>query len=188
MRNAHRRTAGVAVDTCLVNPIGNTVPVWGSAFRFSHHRGEGLEPVHLVPRGPDRRVALATGPEAAKISFSIDLGSAALGSAETEAGLAKAEWFNTKLFPQATFQSSAVKAVGPGEFEVAGKLVIKGSSHDLVVPLVLAQTAGRMTASGTFAVRRLGFKIGDGAWKDTAMVAGDVQVKFKLMLSGVSAL
>src|SRR5450755_4709309 len=66
-------------------------------------------------------------PEAARIAFKIDVGSATLGSAETEAELVKPEWFDTKVFPQATFQSSAVKATGPGKFDVTGRLVIKGA-------------------------------------------------------------
>ena len=127
-------------------------------------------------------------PEAAKINFSIDIGSATLGSAETEAELVKAEWFNTKAFPQATFQSGAVKAAGPGKFEVAGKLAIKGATQDVVVPVTLAQAGGNTTASGAFTIKRLAFKIGDGDWKDTSMVADDVLVKFKLTLSGVGAM
>ena len=127
-------------------------------------------------------------PEAAKISFSIELGSASLGSAETEAELVKPDWFNTKQFPQATFQSSSIKAAGPGKFEVAGKLAIKGASQDVVVPVALAQAGGNTTASGVFTIKRLDFKIGDGDWKDTSMVANDVQVKFKLTLSGVGAM
>ena len=127
-------------------------------------------------------------PEAAKISFSIDIGSATLGSPETEAELVKAEWFNTKAFPQATFQSSSVKAAGPGKFTVAGKLAIKGASHDVIVPVTLAQSGATTTASGVFTIKRLDFKIGDGDWKDTSMVADDVQVKFKLTLNGVAAL
>jgi polyisoprenoid-binding protein YceI len=127
-------------------------------------------------------------PEAAKIAFTIDIGSAALGSPETEAELVKPDWFNTKLFPQATFQSGAVKAAGPGKFEVAGKLAIKGATHDVLVPVTLAQAGGITTASGAFTIKRLDFKIGDGDWKDTSMVANDVQVKFKLTLSGVGAM
>ena len=127
-------------------------------------------------------------PDAAKIAFNIDIGSATLGSAETEAELVKPDWFNTKLFPQATFQSSGVKATGPGKFDVTGKLVIKGASHDVVVPVALAQAGGNTTASGAFVIKRLDFKIGDGDWKDTSMVANDVQVKFKLTLTGVAAL
>jgi polyisoprenoid-binding protein YceI len=127
-------------------------------------------------------------PASAKISFTIDVGSATLGSAETEAELVKPDWFNTKLFPQATFQSGAVKATGPGKFDVAGKLAIKGASVDVVVPVVLAQAGGSTTASGAFTIKRLDFKIGDGDWKDTSMVANDVLVKFKLVLTGVGAL
>jgi polyisoprenoid-binding protein YceI len=127
-------------------------------------------------------------PDAAKIAFTIDIGSATLGSPETEAELVKPDWFNAKLFPQATFQSSAVKAAGPGKFDVAGKLVIKGASHDVLVPVALAQAGANTTASGTFTIKRLDFKIGDGDWKDTSMVANDVQVKFKLTLTGVAAL
>ena len=127
-------------------------------------------------------------PETAKIAFTIDLASASLGAPETEAELAKADWFNTKLFPQATFQSSTVKALGGGKFEVSGKLVIKSATRDVVVPVTLAQAAGNTTASGTFAIKRLDFKIGDGDWKDTSMVADPVQIKFKLVLTGVGPL
>jgi polyisoprenoid-binding protein YceI len=127
-------------------------------------------------------------PQAAKIAFTIDLGSATLGSAETEAELAKPDWFNTKAFPQATFESSAVKASAPGKFDVAGKLVIKGATQDVTVPVVLAQAGANTTASGAFVIKRLDFKIGDGDWKDTSMVANDVQIKFKLTLTGVGPL
>ena len=48
-------------------------------------------------------------PEASKMAFTIDVASAAFGAPETDAELPKATWFNTSKFPQATFQSSAVK-------------------------------------------------------------------------------
>ena len=127
-------------------------------------------------------------PEAGKVAFTIDMGSATFGSPEVDVELPKATWFNVPKFPQATFQSSAIKAVGAGRFEVAGKLSIKGSSRDVVVPVALTQAGGSTTATGAFAIKRLEFKIGEGDWADTSMVANDVQVKFKLNLSGVPAL
>lgn len=127
-------------------------------------------------------------PEAGKVAFIIDMGSATFGSPEVDVELPKATWFNVPKFPQATFQSSAIKAVGAGRFEVAGKLSIKGSSRDVVVPVALTQAGGSTTATGAFAIKRLEFKIGEGDWADTSMVANDVQVKFKLNLSGVPAL
>ena len=127
-------------------------------------------------------------PEAAKIGFTIDLASVSLGAAETEAEVAKSDWFDTKKFPQASFQSTAVKAAGAGKYEVAGKLTIKGASQNVVVPVALAQAGTATSASGAFVIKRLDFKIGDGDWKDTSMVADDVQVRFKLNLSGVPAM
>ncbi|HEX3139691.1 MAG TPA: YceI family protein [Rhizobacter sp.] len=127
-------------------------------------------------------------PEASKIAFTVDLASVSFGAKDTETEVAKPDWFNTKAFPQATFQSSSVKASGPGKFEVAGKLAIKGASQDVVVPVSLTQAGGTSTASGAFVIKRLDFKIGDGDWKDTSMVANEVQVKFKLTLTGVPPL
>ena len=127
-------------------------------------------------------------PDAAKIALTIDLGSVALGVAETEAEIAKPDWFNTKQFPQASFQSTSVKPLGAGKFEVAGKLAIKGATRDVIVPVALAQSGANTTATGAFVIKRLDYRIGDGDWKDTSMVANDVQVKFKLALIGVPAL
>ncbi|MDO9314483.1 MAG: YceI family protein [Burkholderiaceae bacterium] len=127
-------------------------------------------------------------PAAAKIGFTIDLVSASIGTAETEAELVKPDWFDTKKFPQATFTSTVVKPTGAGKFDVAGTLSIKGSSQAVVVPVMLVQTGAMTTATGAFTLKRLDFKIGAGDWGDTSIVANDVQVKFKLTLTGVGAL
>ncbi|PIM52220.1 polyisoprenoid-binding protein [Roseateles chitinivorans] len=127
-------------------------------------------------------------PAAGKVSLSIELGSATLGDAATDAELVKPEWFNVKKIPTATFQSTAIKALGGGKFEAAGKLTIKGQAKDVVVPVTLAQAGGTTTATGAFAIKRLDFNIGEGEWKDTSMVANDVQVKFKLALTGMAPL
>lgn len=124
-------------------------------------------------------------PQASHIAFTIDTGSATVGSRETDSELPKPEWFNVGKFPQASFQSSGVKALGGGRFEVTGKLTIKGGSQDVVVPVQLAANGSNTVASGGFTIKRLTFKIGDGDWSDTSMVADDVQVHFKLTLSGV---
>lgn len=127
----------------------------------------------------------AAKPASNKVAFTVDIASATLGSAEVDAELPKAVWFNTARFPQATFASSSFKALGGGKYEVAGKLTIKGQSRDVVVPLSMAQAGAATVATGTFAIKRLVFKIGEDEWADTSMVADDVQVKFKLALSGV---
>jgi len=127
-------------------------------------------------------------PDQANIAFTVDMASATLGVKETDAELPKAEWFNTAKFAQATFQSTSVKALGAGKFEVAGKLSIKGATQTVLVPVTLTQAGANTTAVGAFALKRLAFKIGDNEWSDTSMVADDVQVKFKFALTGVAKL
>lgn len=127
-------------------------------------------------------------PATSKIAFTVETGSASLGVPETDAELPKPVWFNVPKFPQASFQSTAVKGLGGGKFEVTGKLTIKGNSHDVLVPVQLTQSGATTTATGSFTLKRLVFKIGEAEWSDTSMVADDVQVKFKLALTGVGKL
>lgn len=137
----------------------------------------------------DAQIALDPAkPETGKIAFTIDIASATMGAAEPDAELPKATWFNTAKFPQATFQSTSIKALGGGKFEVAGKLAIKGSTRDAVVPVSLTQSGATTTATGVLGIKRLAFKIGENEWADTSMVADDVTVKFKLALTGVGKL
>ncbi|MBQ0929244.1 YceI family protein [Ideonella alba] len=127
-------------------------------------------------------------PEAGQVSFAIQTGSASFGAKETDAELPKPEWFGVAKFPTASFQSSAIKGLGGGKFEVAGKLSVKGNVKDIVVPVALTQAGGATTATGSFTIKRLDFKIGEGEWADTSMVANDVVVNFKLAISGMAPL
>lgn len=127
-------------------------------------------------------------PATSTIAFTVDTGSATLGAKETDAELPRPVWFNVPKFPQATFQSTAIKALGGGKFEVTGQLGIKGITQNVVVPVTLAQTGATTVATGAFPIKRLAFKIGENEWADTSMVADDVQVKFKLALTGVGKL
>jgi len=127
-------------------------------------------------------------PETGTVAFSIDTDSARFGSAELDAEVPKATWLNVPRFPQASFNSTAVKCLGGGKFEVTGKLTIKGATKDLTVPVQVTQAGASSTASGAFIIKRLDFKVGDGDWADTSMLANDIQVRFKLQLTGLAPL
>jgi polyisoprenoid-binding protein YceI len=127
-------------------------------------------------------------PQAAKVDFSIDTRSVTFGAAETELEVAKPGWFDSARFPQARFVSNTVRAVGGNRFEVLGSLTLKGVTRDLTVPVTLAPAAGGLSvASGSFTLRRLEFRIGDGDWNDPSLVADEVQVRLRLTLSGLAA-
>lgn len=146
------------------------VPVAGSFKRFDAQ-------VQLDPKKP----------EAGRVTLTVDLGSVSLGGPQFEDELAKPAWFDSKKTATATFQSTSIKAAGAGRFDVVGKLTIKGAAHDATVPVTLAQTGSASTATGSFVIKRLDYRIGDGEWADTSMVANDVQIAFKLVMTGVPA-
>jgi len=125
-------------------------------------------------------------PQAAQVDFTIDTASLAFGAAETEAEAAKPGWFHVAKFPQARFVSSSVRSTGAGRFEVLGQLTLKGQTREVRVPVTLAPAAGGLhTASGSFTLRRLDFKIGDGDWNDPSLVADEVLVRLRLVLAGL---
>ena len=127
-------------------------------------------------------------PQTGTVMLSIDTASATVGFAESDAELPRPAWFNAQKFPRAVFQSSAIKGVGPGRLQVAGKLTIKGTSQELLVPVTIVQAGALSTATGEFVVKRLEYKIGENEWADLSLVANDVRVRFKLVLSGLGTL
>jgi len=140
-------------------------------------------------RSFDAQVALdPKAPQSGSVSLSIDIASATVGFAESDAELPRSAWFNAQKFPRAVYQSSAIKGVGPGRLQVAGKLTIKGTSQELLVPVTIVQAGLLSTATGEFVVKRLDFKIGENEWADVSLVANDVRVRFKLVLSGLGPL
>ena len=176
-----------AVDPIHAQPQPATLVAAGSEIAFTT-RQMGV-PVEGRFGSFSAQIALdPKKPETGSVAFRIDTGSARFGSAELDAEVPKPTWLSVARFPQASFQSSAIKAAGPGKFEVAGKLTIKGSVRDLVVPVQVAQAAGNSTASGSFTIKRLDFKVGEAEWADTSMLANDVQVRFKLVLTGIAPL
>lgn len=193
-----RRATGVA---CLVMGLAAatvTDPVWAQA-----------KPAQLVAAGSEmvfttRQMGVPVEgrfgrfsaqvmldpkrPETGSVSITIDTGSARFGAPELDGEVPKPIWLNVVKFPQATFQSSSIKASGAGRFEVAGKLTIKGSVRDIVVPVQLAPSGANSLASGSFVLQRLDFKVGEADWADTSLLANEVNVKFKLVLSGLAPL
>lgn len=124
-------------------------------------------------------------PEAGKIAFNIDLSSVVIGDADTVKELRKPEWFNVPKFPTASFTSTAIKAAGPGKFEVTGTLSIKGATRPVTIPVTLTPSGPASLAVGNFSIKRVDFKVGEGDWSDFSIVANDVLVRFRLSLSGV---
>jgi polyisoprenoid-binding protein YceI len=127
-------------------------------------------------------------PEGGSVALDIDVASAALGVPQVDVELPKPTWFDAARFPKATFQSSRIRRLGNGQFEVRGTLALKGHTQDLIVPVTIAQSAGESVATGQFTIQRLAFRIGEGDWTDTSLLADEVQVRIRLVLAGLGPL
>lgn len=120
-------------------------------------------------------------PEASKATVDIDVASFDLGDAEYNKEVLKKEWFNAAAFPKASFVSTSMKAGAAGKLDVTGKLSIKGKTVDVSFPLSIKKEGNSQIFDGSLPIKRLTFNIGEGEWKDTGMVADEVQIKFHVV-------
>jgi len=120
-------------------------------------------------------------PAAGHAQFSVDTASYDLGAEDYNEQVRGKDWFDAAHFPSATFTSTAITAAVAGTYSVSGKLTIKGKSVDVVVPVTFKQQGTTQTFDGVVPVKRLQFGIGDGEWKDTSVVADEVQIKFHIV-------
>lgn len=128
----------------------------------------------------------AAKPEAAHIRLEVPVASATVGEAEMDAELRKTEWFGASQFPTAVFESSSVRALGGNRFEVQGSLSIKGAKLPVKTEATVlpnpADKGATSTASGSLSIGRLAYKIGQGSWGDTSVVADAVQIQYSIRL------
>jgi polyisoprenoid-binding protein YceI len=127
-------------------------------------------------------------PEKGHFLVGVDLSSVELPTNDAMQEVVKPNWFDAQHFPRAVFESTSVRAAKPGQYEVSGQLNIKGHSQNVIVPVHLERSGAVTLASGSLTVQRLAFAIGEGEWTDTSLVADEVQINFRLALSGVPAI
>ena len=121
-------------------------------------------------------------PTAAQAKVDVDVASFDLGDPQYNREVQQKDWFDGARFPAASFVSTSVKAAGAGRLEVGGKLTIKGRSVNVSMPLSAHSEGGTTVFEGSVPIRRLAFSIGEGEWKDTALLADEVIVKFHLVV------
>jgi len=118
-----------------------------------------------------------------RVVADIDLASVDLASEDSERELRGGAWFDAAKFPVAHFASTSVVGRGGDRYEIAGELSIKGFARPVTVPVALrTEPGGNRIAEGSFVLKRLDFKVGEGQWADTATVANEVTVRIRMVL------
>lgn len=104
----------------------------------------------------------------------------ALGSVETDnsnegGALQSDSWFATATFPNATFQTSAIRAEGSG-YVADGTLTIRDKSQPVSLPFDLAIEGDVAKMKGSLTIDRKAFGLGVGTWQD-GHIAPEVTVE-----------
>ena len=126
-------------------------------------------------------------PEAAKVDITIDLATIDAGSKDANDEVVGKQWFNIKMFPQASYVSSSVKSTGAGRFEVTGPLTIKGKANPVTATFGFKAEGNNGVFDGGFTLKRIDFAIGEGPWADVSTVANEIQVNFHVVAAAAAA-
>ncbi|MES2365403.1 MAG: YceI family protein [Pseudomonadota bacterium] len=125
-------------------------------------------------------------PALARAEIDIDLASIDAGSDEANDEVAGKLWFNTKAYPAARFVATSIKSLGGNRYEVAGKMSIKGRTHDERTMATFQPQGSNGVFAGSLVLKRADYGIGEGMWADFGTVANDIQIKFRMVAAAAA--
>ena len=120
--------------------------------------------------------------DAGKGSVQVDVQTASADTQvpELDDALKDSDFFDVARWPKATFSSESMKATGPGQYAVTGKLTIRDVTREVTVPFSWQPAAdgksARLTAK--VSILRLDYKVGTGQWADPKWVGNKVDLGF----------
>ncbi len=121
-------------------------------------------------------------PSEASLEVTIAVNSADMRSADVNAAIGRAEWFDFARHSQARFLSTEIRRIDGTRYLARGTLNLKGVQQPVEVPFTWAQGAGTVRMAGELVVRRAAFGIGTGEWAATNVIGADVKIRFDLQL------
>lgn len=121
-------------------------------------------------------------PEAAKITVTVDMGSATIDDSDKQESMPTSDWFDTKKFPTATFTSTRVTSLSSEKAYIAeGNLTLHGITKPAALKFTFNEAGGKATVDGGVQLKRNDFSIGSGQWTSDEWIAYPVDVKFHLI-------
>jgi polyisoprenoid-binding protein YceI len=126
-------------------------------------------------------------PAAARIDIRMDMKSITAGARDVDDMMRGKDFLDVQSTPEARFVSDAVAAAGGGNYQARGKLTIRGTTRDVVLPFTLriAYAGGSETATarGRLDIKRLDYGVGRNEWAATTYVADEVQIELTVVAS-----
>ena len=112
-----------------------------------------------------------------KISVTVEIASFTTDDGQRDGGASGSEWFDTSNFPQATFETTAIRSTGDKAYEMDGTLTLKGISKPITIPFTLDINGDKAEAQSSFGLMRTLFNVGTGQWEAESAASQEVKMK-----------
>lgn len=120
-------------------------------------------------------------PTTSRVSISMDANSLTTDDPKLTEHLKTADFFDVAKFPQAKFESTAIKPGGDkgASHTVTGNLTLHGVTKSVTFPATIAATADAVTVNSDFAINRKDFGINYAGAADN-LIRDDVVLKLTI--------
>jgi polyisoprenoid-binding protein YceI len=136
----------------------------------------------------------AEAPERSSVKVEIDVASVDTNNERRDNHLRSPDFFNAEMYPKMTFESTAVRQVGPDQLLATGNLTIKETTKEVELaidllgvmelpPEMQEMLGGVVQVAGfeaTTKVDRREFEVGVANWAQTMIVGGEVEISIAL--------
>lgn len=122
-------------------------------------------------------------PEGGSVVGTVQTDSVNTRDHDRDAALIDGDWFDSRQYPEASFESESIVALDDGTYDAVGQLTLRGSTRPMTLHFSFTD-AGDGTAqfAGEMSINRFSFGVGAG-WNDTSWVGEDVDVAINLNLT-----
>jgi polyisoprenoid-binding protein YceI len=114
---------------------------------------------------------------AARIDIRLDMRSAGTGAKDVDDIMLGPNFLDAARQPEARFISESVTSRGGEAYEARGKLTLRETTRDVVLPFTLKIQGSQATARGTLGIKRLDYGVGRNEWAATSYVANEVTIE-----------
>lgn len=116
-----------------------------------------------------------------RVRVVIDMASARTGADHRDQALPNPEWFAAARFPQAMFETTAIRHLGDNRYEAEALLTIRDKSNPVTLPFTLDIEGDQAVVAGEVALVRTEFDVGTGTWASGDTVSLEVVVGVDLL-------
>ena len=120
---------------------------------------------------------------AARIEIRMDMKSASAGTTDVDQLMLGKDFLDVAKTPEARFVSETVTSKGGDRYEARGKLTLRDTTKDVVLPFTLSLRDTQASARGRIEIKRLDYGVGRGEWASTNVVGDEVTIDIAVAAS-----